>query len=648
MSVVKNFPITANQKNDFLQKLTVIFKASVDYQSRLSIGKALKSLDFDPEAWYGLEGRKGSSSISEYAEWNALDDQDQKDAYIYLTDLIKERYDKAHNFLEIKEKSWRLTLLKNLKQKVQDECLYEDPIEVETLQGLMKTAGFEFKDFFDLLEGAHVSKKEMKKQWDKKSVNVEGKERALKNLENIAKPDNKYLAEQQAVIDSFNAKYLILSLGGKTVIVDKERFPEGEIRDYHNFCLMLSDQVVHLSKKKTMKKAEFWFNSPLANRKTDGIIFDPSGQADSNPQLFNLWKGFSYQPENNGKEKPFLNYTKEVICQGDESSNQYLIACLADIVQHPTKKNGKAIALRGKQGTGKTFFVEQFGKLFGDAFLKTNRAQDIGSRFNARMANKLVVFCDENFSFWAGPEGHQITSYLKNIITGDTIDVEFKGKDSIIQKNYMRIFLATNDDWVAPVEKNDRRYIVLDVSDKHRNDHAYFAAIQDSLENGGYSGLLYCLLHFDLSKIDFDRDAPITRGKIDNYFEQDGGIDEWIKDVILSNWDRSEIKISTDAFFQKFIDDTGLIGMKKVKFGREMKARFPKSIRKTRSRVKRSTNTYTISNDMPNLEYEYVIDFNALKEELVEHIGFPIDWESELREYEGINEEDGKNHIRCA
>ncbi len=265
------------------------------------------------------------------------------------------------------------------------------------------------------------------------------------------------------------------------------------------------------------------------------------------------------------------------------------------------------------------------------------------------MANKLIVFCDENFSFWAGQEGRQATSYLKNLITSDTIDIEFKGKDSIVFQNYIHLFLATNDDWVAPVEKNDRRYIVLDVSDAHRNDHVYFSTIQDSLEEGGYSGLLYYLQNFDLSKIDFDRDAPISKGKLDNYFEQDGGIDEWIKDVILSNWDKVEIEINTDTFYQKFVDDTGLISIKKVKLGREMKARFPKGISRTRSRVKRSLNTCTFNTEMSNLEYVYVININTLKKELEEHIGFPIDWESALKEYEGTEEKvNGMKDVNCA
>ncbi len=66
-------------------------------------------------------------------------------------------------------------------------------------------------------------------------------------------------------------------------------------------------------------------------------------------------------------------------------------------------------------------------------------------------------------------------------------------------KNFKHLILSSNEDWPVHIDADDRRFLVLRVSEAHKEDHAYFAQIQDELDSGGYEGLLYDLLHEDIS-----------------------------------------------------------------------------------------------------------------------------------------------------
>ena len=86
------------------------------------------------------------------------------------------------------------------------------------------------------------------------------------------------------------------------------------------------------------------------------------------------------------------------------------------------------------------------------------------------------------------------------MITEETCLIEGKGKDRIVVRNFKHVILSSNEDWPVHLDPDDRRFFVLSVSDKHKEDHAYFEALCDELNNGGYEALLFDLLHEDLSK----------------------------------------------------------------------------------------------------------------------------------------------------
>ena len=178
---------------------------------------------------------------------------------------------------------------------------------------------------------------------------------------------------------------------------------------------------------------------------------------------------------------------------------------MADSVQRPTGRPGVSIVLRGQRGTGKGRFVEHFGSLFGSHFVRVTQTSQLAGKFNAHLKSSLVVFADE--AYWAGNK--QDEGALKALITEEQIMIEPKGVDPFMVKNFVRLFFATNNEWAVPAGMDERRFLVLDVSNERTQDHDYFAQIEEEMTKGGREALLHFLLNYDLTGINL-RKVPQT------------------------------------------------------------------------------------------------------------------------------------------
>jgi hypothetical protein len=214
---------------------------------------------------------------------------------------------------------------------------------------------------------------------------------------------------------------------------------------------------------------------------------------------------------------------RDVIASGDEDLYRYVIAWCADAVQNPTKSPGVVLVLKGKQGTGKGTFGREVGRLFGNNhFVHATGARQLVGKFNAHLANVLLVFADE--AFFAGDK--QSEGILKAMITEPRIPLEYKGKDIIYLQNYLRIIMASNQLWVVPAAIDDRRFAVIEVSERHLRDIPYFAAINEQMENGGREALLHYLQNFDLTGIEL-RDLPKTQARLEQQLRSMSSVEKW-------------------------------------------------------------------------------------------------------------------------
>jgi hypothetical protein len=80
------------------------------------------------------------------------------------------------------------------------------------------------------------------------------------------------------------------------------------------------------------------------------------------------------------------------------------------------------------------------------------------------------------------------------MVTEKQLVCERKGVDSFMYDNRIRLAVASNEDWFIPAGPESRRWLVLEVSDKHANDRRYFDALYDQMhECGGLEAMMFDL-----------------------------------------------------------------------------------------------------------------------------------------------------------
>lgn len=262
---------------------------------------------------------------------------------------------------------------------------------------------------------------------------------------------------------------------------------------------------------------KYWINHHM-RRQYDTMKFMPQGDQ---PGVYNLWRGFNVEPIP-GDCSLYLQHILENICGGNDVYYEYIIKWMARAVQTPASAGEVAIVLRGGKGTGKSLFATMFGRLFGRHHLHVANPSHLVGNFNAHLRDVILLFADE--AFFAGDKRHE--SVLKMLITEDSIPIEAKGVDTEPYPNYVHLIMASNDPHVIRATGDERRYLVLDVGEKNKQDKSFFKALIAQMEGGGFEALLYYLQSVDLS--DFQvRDVPDTNALQEQKLLSMGVDEEW-------------------------------------------------------------------------------------------------------------------------
>ncbi len=310
---------------------------------------------------------------------------------------------------------------------------------------------------------------------------------AARHYEHLAA---KYDLPQPSFVDEFNARHGVCRVGSQTVIVTEEgdevtfSKPEAWATFYAN-----RTQTVKTGNKTVVVKLWPAWMQHEQRRTYARVVFAPNRKTES--AIYNLWRGFGVAPRP-GDWSLMYNHLLDVICDGNDRHFDYLMQWCARAVQEPGgDRPGVAVVLRGKQGVGKGMFAQHFGQLFGRHFLHLIHDTHLIGRFNSILRGKIVVFADE--AVFAGDP--KAANVLKGLITERWTPTESKGIDPVVTESHMNLIMASNSSHVVQADPDARRLFVLDVADIHRQDSAYFAALQNQMDTGGREAWMYDLLH---------------------------------------------------------------------------------------------------------------------------------------------------------
>ena len=240
-----------------------------------------------------------------------------------------------------------------------------------------------------------------------------------------------------------------------------------------------------------------------------------------------------------------------------------MFAFFAHIIQRPRERVGVALVLRGRQGVGKTKIGEVVGRLFPRHYFLVDDPRYVTGNFNAHMASCLLLQADE--AVWAGNKAAE--GRLKGLITSPIQQIEAKGVDPIRLHNYVRLIMTSNEDWVVPAGKDERRFTVLDVGSNCAENHTYFREMDEELAAGGMAHLLGDLLAFDLDSVNL-RQVLRTEALLEQKIRSLNSVESWWYErlhagTIVRHASQWPSDVPTSTLFDDYIAVADKIGVRR-------------------------------------------------------------------------------------
>ncbi|MDP3005298.1 primase-helicase family protein [Methylotenera sp.] len=266
---------------------------------------------------------------------------------------------------------------------------------------------------------------------------------------------------------------------------------------------------------------DFWYSpQTICN---SGVEFNPAGTSE---HYLNLWVGPTVTPRK-GTWLLISAFLLEVICADDQECYTYLICYIAHALQMPWEKPGILIALLSGQGTGKGTLARILRMIWSATFLQIHNIDSVTGNFNASLERAFIVFMDE--ALFSGDR--RASDALKSLVTESVIQINEKHQPARQTSSYHRFFAATNAEHFKNTERDDRRDLVLRLSESRKGDHAYWQALNHEIDNGGVEAMVHDLLAMDLSDFNI-RDKPNTNELLEQKLQSLGSIQRWWFDCL--------------------------------------------------------------------------------------------------------------------
>jgi hypothetical protein len=324
--------------------------------------------------------------------------------------------------------------------------------------------------------------------------------------------------------------FALIKLGGKVSVVELpppdvswgvHGTPQMFAKNDGSTLLTRALQLVPSFKPPKDVIADF-FASP-STAMFDDIAFDPRP---TGPSVINLWTG----PTVMGGPGTFpiiQQFIDEIIANGDPLVTTYLFNFMAHMLQRPEEKPRVMLVLMGGQGTGKGTFCRLLQSIWSRTTLVTNQIADVTGNFNSVLERKFVIWLDE--ALFAGD--YKATDALKSLITEPTISLHAKYQEPRNIFSCHRFFAATNASHFARTDVDDRRFVYLPVSDRHKGNRAYWDALNGALASPELPALVDHLQNRNLVSFDPTR-RPSSTALVGQKIKSLTGFDRWWYSVL--------------------------------------------------------------------------------------------------------------------
>ena len=372
-------------------------------------------------------------------------------------------------------------------------------------------------------------------------------------------------AELAAVLEEMNKRHFVVNQAGE-VLVYSPNYDETLKREclerftFENLRRLYQNKRLAVGYKRdgapiTKDQGTAWLDWSERRQYPGGVTFLPGQETPEGK--FNLWRGWAIAPKA-GDWSLLKAHIKHIICSDDETAFGYVMGWLARLVRLPGEQGEVALVLRGGKGIGKGTLANAMLRIFGQHGLTISNPEHFMGRFNGHLRDACFVFADE--CFFAGDKQHEST--LKTFVTEPTITVEDKFARPVTVKNVSHVLMASNEQWVIPAGKDERRFAVLDVSESRKQDRGYFEPLYREMNAGGIAAMLDDLLAYDITNFDV-RDYPRNDALRDQKAQSFKDVDAWLFNCLnlgqigTRDWTDKGVDISTHDAFADYRQQAG-------------------------------------------------------------------------------------------
>ena len=280
---------------------------------------------------------------------------------------------------------------------------------------------------------------------------------------------------------------------------------------------MANDTRIQVSKSKVLRASQIWDLQPSTQRNAvDSYVFRPAplgtqveryvwedGLRKLNTAPVSDWLRPPWAVDNIDVA-PFIELLTH-LCQDNW---EWMMQFLAHCAQKPTERGPHIVIFKDMGDTGKSKLFDTLDLVFG------RYAGPIGdaltSSFNAALEHLVLAT-------WSDPVIHggfdrDLESALKNFSGDSKITINHKGGAKYTVKNYGRLLIATNKDWIVPVSTSERRYTVFGGQEKI--DKEFVARYWEWVNAGGVEQIRLYLTQLELS-IKIHEPGPRTEQRIE-------------------------------------------------------------------------------------------------------------------------------------
>lgn len=281
-----------------------------------------------------------------------------------------------------------------------------------------------------------------------------------------------------------------------------------------NFLVMEASKSLQVSAKKILNASQVWGLQPPEDRNViDGYAFVPAPLGVA-PERY-VWEE-GRRLLNTAPEEVFVSPFGDIVTDDDvrpflnlierlaQDAAPWLVDYIAHTAQHPTQRGQHVVIFRDEGGTGKSALFDTLDQVFGK--YSGPVGSGMTSSFNAGMEHLV-------FAHWSDPVIHgaldrDLESALKNFSGDKLIEINHKGGAKYHVRNYGRLLIATNKDWIVPIGKEERRYVVL--GGEAPWPYTEWKSYSEWLGKGGVEKIREFLVEKDLSGFSVDAPGPRT------------------------------------------------------------------------------------------------------------------------------------------